>query len=97
MSLEHPPARARLKTRGGALMASGREPLTMSIPEAGKLLGLGRNSSYAAAQRGEFPVLWFGRIGRVPVAAFLRMLEEAGRAPAQRDERQLELSGTGSE
>lgn len=69
----------------------GAAPLTVSIPEAGRQLGLGRNAAYAAAQRGELPVLWFGRIGRVSVPALHRMLEEAGRAPVETDPRQLTL------
>ena len=51
---------------------------TMSVPEAGKLLGLGKNGSYAAAGRGEIPVLRFGSRLRVPVVAFDRMLAQAG-------------------
>jgi hypothetical protein len=53
-------------------------PTTMSVPEAGKKLGLGKNASYAAAARGEIPVLRFGCRLRVPVIAFERMLSEAG-------------------
>ena len=49
---------------------------TMSVPEAGKELGLSRNASYAAARRGEIPVLRFGKKLRVPTARFERMLEE---------------------
>jgi excisionase family DNA binding protein len=50
----------------------------MSVPEAGKQLGLGKNGSYAAAARGEMPVMKFGSRLRVPVVAFDRMLAEAG-------------------
>jgi hypothetical protein len=53
-------------------------PQTISVPEAGRRLGLGKNGSYAAAARGEFPVLRFGSRLRVPVVAFERMLSEAG-------------------
>jgi excisionase family DNA binding protein len=52
-------------------------PKTLSVPEAGKQLGLGKNGSYAAAARGEIPVLRFGSRLRVPVVAFERMLAEA--------------------
>jgi excisionase family DNA binding protein len=51
---------------------------TLSVPEAGKQLGLGKNGSYAAAARGEIPVLRFGSRLRVPVVAFEQMLSEAG-------------------
>jgi hypothetical protein len=39
-------------------MSKHAEPLTISVPAAGKrLAGLSRNSSYAAAARGEIPVI----------------------------------------
>jgi hypothetical protein len=50
---------------------------TMSVPEAGRELGLGKNGSYAAAARGEMPVIKIGSRLRVPVVAFDRMLAEA--------------------
>jgi excisionase family DNA binding protein len=49
--------------------------LTLTVPEAGKRLGLGRNASYAAAKRGELPVLRFGKRLVVPIAALQRKLE----------------------
>jgi excisionase family DNA binding protein len=52
-------------------------PKTLSVLEAGKQLGLGKNAAYAAAARGEIPVLKFGSRLRVPVIAFERMLAEA--------------------
>jgi excisionase family DNA binding protein len=51
--------------------------LTISVPEAGRRLGLGKNLSYEAARRGELPVLRFGRKLRVPLAALERLLLEA--------------------
>ena len=51
--------------------------LTLSIVEAGKRLGLGRDAAYQAAHEGKLPVLWFGRRGRVPVKALERLLEGA--------------------
>lgn len=50
------------------------KPETYSVPEAGRIVGLGRNASYDAARRGELPVLRFGRILRVPRAALERLL-----------------------
>ena len=39
--------------------------LTISVPEAGKrLAGLSRNASYAAAARGDFPVIKVGKLLR---------------------------------
>jgi hypothetical protein len=50
-------------------------PLTISVPEAGRLyFGLCRNASYDAASRGEIPVIKIGRLKRVPVRALERML-----------------------
>jgi len=59
---------------------------TMSVPDAGKLLGLSRNSAYEAARRGELPTLRIG--GRIFVVkdALDRMLAAAeARVAAGRD------------
>jgi hypothetical protein len=59
------------------------QTLTISVPEAGKrYFGLGRNSAYAAAERGEIPTIKIGRLLRVPVRALERMLDQAGAKPA---------------
>lgn len=50
---------------------------TVSVPEAGKWLGIGRNAAYEAARRGEIPTIRIGRLLRVPVVALERKLEEA--------------------
>ena len=47
---------------------------TMSVPAAGRLLGLGRDASYRAAAEGRIPVLRFGKLMRVPTAALRQML-----------------------
>ena len=50
-------------------------PKTMTVPEAGKLyFGLSRCASYAAAERGEIPVIQIGKLLRVPVRALEEML-----------------------
>ena len=55
-------------------------PLTLSVPEAGKkYLGLSRDGSYRAAERGEIPTIRIGRLLRVPVRAMERLLDAAGR------------------
>jgi excisionase family DNA binding protein len=51
--------------------------LTISVVEAGRRLGLGRDSAYAAAREGKIPVIKFGRLCRVPIRALERMLEQA--------------------
>ncbi len=55
--------------------------LVMNIPEAGHLLDLGRNASYAAAARGDIPTIKIGKLRKVPKVAFARMLEESRREP----------------
>jgi excisionase family DNA binding protein len=52
--------------------------LVIGVPEAGAMLGLNRNAAYAAAKRGDIPTIRFGKLIRVPKAAFERMLQEAG-------------------
>ena len=49
-------------------------PATISVEEAGKLLGLSRSSAYRAAARGQLPTLVFGRRLLVPTARLLEML-----------------------
>ena len=57
------------------------EPRTVSVPEAGKWLGIGRNAAYEAARRGDIPTIKIGRLLRVPVVALERKLEAVeGRA-----------------
>jgi excisionase family DNA binding protein len=56
-------------------------PQTVSVEEAGRILGIGRNSAYEAVRRGEIPVIKIGKLLRVPVVALERMLEEARAAP----------------
>jgi len=55
-------------------------PATISVPEAGRQLGISRNSAYEAVRRGELPVVRFGRLIRVPMAALERLLANAGKA-----------------
>jgi len=58
-------------------------PQTISVEEAGKVLGIGRNSAYEAVRRGEIPVIKIGKLLRVPVVALERMLEEARPTPRE--------------
>ena len=52
-------------------------PKTLSVPAAGKrYFDLGKNASYAAAARGEIPVIRIGARLRVPVIALERMLAQ---------------------
>jgi excisionase family DNA binding protein len=47
---------------------------TISVEEAGKWLGVSRNTAYEAAARGEIPTINIGRLKRVPIAPFERLL-----------------------
>lgn len=51
------------------------EPLTMSVEEAAKLLGVGRGTAYEAARRGELPTIRLGRRLLVPRARLLALVE----------------------
>jgi hypothetical protein len=58
-------------------------PLTISVPEAGRrYFDLSKNASYAAAARGEIPIIKIGRLLRVPIRALERKLDAAGLEPA---------------
>ena len=50
--------------------------LTMTVEEAGKLLGIGRSSAYGAIRRGELPSLKIGRMILVPRSALFRKIED---------------------
>jgi len=50
------------------------ERLTITVPEAGRVLGIGRDAAYAAAERGEIPTLRLGRRLVVPVPKLLALL-----------------------
>jgi hypothetical protein len=50
-------------------------------PDPGKILGLGRNSTYAAAERGDVRVIRIGKRLLVPIAEIERLLN--GGAPAK--------------
>jgi len=49
---------------------------TLTIIEAAKILGIGRNQAYKAARRGEIPTIKIGRRILVPLAALERKLQE---------------------
>jgi hypothetical protein len=67
-------------------MQMSDEPLTMTIPQAGKrYFNLSRNGSYDAAKRGEIPTILVGRLRRVPVRAMERILDKASEPHGGRD------------
>jgi excisionase family DNA binding protein len=48
---------------------------TISVPDAGRILGLARNGAYEAVKRGDIPVVRFGNKIRVPTAKLKKMIE----------------------
>lgn len=52
------------------------ERLGMSVPEAGAMLGLGKNASYEAVKKGVIPVMRVGKRLIVPIARFRRMVDQ---------------------
>jgi len=58
-----------------AMRASSRGKTdTLTVPEAGRRLGIGRDAAYDAAKRGEIPTIRLGRRIVVPKPAFERLL-----------------------
>jgi hypothetical protein len=63
-------------TKTASKTDEGDKRLVFTVPEAGALLGLNRNASYAAANRGELgEIIQLGRQKRVSKAAFHRKFE----------------------
>lgn len=52
--------------------------LTMTVGEAAKRLGIGRNQGYEAARNGQIPTIKIGKRLLVPEAALENMLANAG-------------------
>jgi excisionase family DNA binding protein len=55
-------------------MESEKTLLAISVPEAGRRLGIGSSAAYAAAASGQLPVVRIGGLLRVPLAALERKL-----------------------
>ncbi len=55
---------------------------TISVDQAGEILGISRSSAYQAARTGEIPTIRIGRRLVVPTAALLRLLEFDNRPAA---------------
>jgi excisionase family DNA binding protein len=57
--------------------------LTVTVPEAGRMIGISRNAAYAAVARGDIPSIRIGRKVLVPRRRLLEMLGTASEeAPA---------------
>jgi excisionase family DNA binding protein len=57
-------------------------PATVSVTEAGRILGIARNTAYAAVARGELPAVRIGRRLLVPTARLHEMLGTASEVSA---------------
>ena len=57
--------------------------LTISVTEAGELLGVSRNLAYQAARSGEIPTVRIGHRLLVPLAAFERLLASGDVKPVR--------------
>ncbi len=55
-------------------MQNRTERQTLTIPEAAKVLGIGRNQAYEAAKRGDIVTIKIGKRLLVPTAALERQL-----------------------
>tara|TARA_R110002110_G_scaffold137735_1_gene323064 strand:- start:900 stop:1082 length:183 start_codon:yes stop_codon:yes gene_type:complete len=51
---------------------------TLSITEAGQMLGIGRTAAYEAARAGDLPTIRIGKRLLVPLVALERLLSDAG-------------------
>ncbi len=60
-------------------MQTESERLTMSVPEAARRPGIGRNQGYEAVRAGTIPSVKIGKRLLVPVVALERMLEKSVR------------------
>ena len=54
------------------------QPLTYSVPEVARLLGINRNTAYELAARGALPTIRLGKRVLVVRAGLERLLESAG-------------------
>lgn len=62
------------------------KPLVMTVPEAGKQLGVGRNQAYQAAKAGQIPTIRIGKRLLVPVAALDKLLSASDSAPKDHEQ-----------
>ena len=56
-----------------------QDKLTITVPEAARMLGISRGLAYEMAREGTIPTLRFGRRVVVPLAAIERLLQETNK------------------
>jgi len=69
---------------------------TVTIEEAGRILGVGRSAAYSAAKAGEIPTIKVGRRLIVPVAKLRAMLGENENSAPAADRDAVQNSGSGN-
>jgi excisionase family DNA binding protein len=77
---------ARRGARLGGMARQQRAPVereTLTVEEAGLVLGVSRGTAYAAVRQGQLPTIRLGRRLVVPRAALDAMLASAGRSEAK--------------
>lgn len=57
-------------------------PPTITVQQAGELLGISRRSAYRAATRGDLPAIRIGRRWLVPTARLLELLGPLPESPS---------------
>jgi len=64
-------------------MSRFEQPATLSVEQAAKYLGIGRNLAYAAVRAGTIPHIRLNKNGKilVPIVALERLLEAGGTEP----------------
>lgn len=55
--------------------------LTLTVPETAERLGIGRNSAYEAARKGDIPTIRIGNRILVPIAALEQLLDGSWKPP----------------
>ncbi len=71
---QHRPEIKGQNFHGSTMTQSMGKKLVYTVPEAGRLLGLGRNAAYDAAKRGDIPTIRLGRLLGVPKGPFHKLL-----------------------
>jgi hypothetical protein len=67
-------SKARRKSKAQKPKMRSRGPFGLSVPEAGAMIGLGRNASYDAVKAGKIPVMEFGSRKIVPRRPWLKQI-----------------------
>jgi excisionase family DNA binding protein len=76
-----------MRRDGDDTARSGVERLTVTVTQAGVMLGISRTSAYERVRRGEIPTVRLGRRLVVPKTRLIAMLEdEPPAAPTSEDE-----------